>query len=140
MGMIEQLETPHDDVFAYAVTGRITEEDFTAIAEELEDALAQTETLHLVARMPEWPRFDLDVLDDDIGFYLKHRGRFGRAAVVTDSTPIRWVAQIEDALFGFDIRVFDSDEEAAAFAWAAGDSASLSRCGSSPHRGRAIRR
>lgn len=121
--MIEQVETPHDDVFAYAVTGRITEEDFTAIAAELEDALEQTETLHLVARMPEWPRFDLDVLDDDIGFYLKHRGRFGRAAVVTDSTPIRWVAQIEDALFGFDIRVFDGDAEAAAIAWAAGESA-----------------
>jgi len=121
--MIEQVETPQDDVFAYAVTGRITEEDFTAIAAELEDALEQTETLHLVARMPEWPRFDLDVLDDDIGFYLKHRGRFGRAAVVTDSTPIRWVAQIEDALFGFDIRVFDGDAEAAAIAWAAGESA-----------------
>jgi Protein of unknown function (DUF3478). len=121
--MIEQLETPYDDVFAYAVTGRVTADDFTAIAAELEAALAQTETLHLVARMPEWPRFDLEVLDDDIGFYLKHRGRFGRAAVVTDSTPIRWVAQIEDALFGFDIRVFDSEEEAAAVAWAAGESA-----------------
>jgi len=120
--MIEQIETPHDDVFAYAVTGRITEDEFTAIASELEAALEETETLHLVARMPEWPRFDLDVLDDDIGFYLKHRGRFGRAAVVTDSTPIRWVAQIEDALFGFDIRVFDSDAEAAAIAWAAGES------------------
>ena len=65
--MIEQIETPHDDVFAYAVTGRITEDEFTAIAAELEAALEETETLHLVARMPEWPRFDLDVLDDDIG-------------------------------------------------------------------------
>lgn len=112
-------EHPEEGWFEITVSGRVSREDFDAVAPRIERLLEKHDSLSMVEVLKEFDWFDADVLLPGMKFDLAHIRRFDRVAVVTESGWIGPLARVVGAVTPIRIRLFPPDDIEAARRWAA---------------------
>jgi hypothetical protein len=117
---IEQIPTNRPDLFAFAVTGKISETDMERMAATVEAGFDRFETIDMLITMPGYDGLELGAMFDKegLGAMLRSNAHVRRYAVV--GAPIWAKAMIN--LFGplSPVETKTFDEEGEAWAWVGG--------------------
>ncbi len=125
------LQTTNPNVVAYEVNGRLREKDIKAAVAELKPYLERDEKFSILARLKGFNGFDLTaVLDDDLA-RTKYRAisKIEKYAVVGASPWLRNLVELLSPVFWAKTRVFELDEEDAAWEWVGARQALLAEKG-----------
>lgn len=121
--MIQAIESS-DDVLAIKITGKLIRDELLGLIERLERSLEQREKTHIFVEIEDFSGIDVTALPDYLpraAAMLGKLRRFGRIAVVSDLTWIRWATKIESALLPhISYETFTGDERHRALAWVEG--------------------
>jgi len=121
--MIDYIDTA-DDVIALKITGRLEREELEQVNRFLEASLAARPKTHIYVEIEDYRGFDPAILPDYLPHafaMLKQLDRFGRVAVVSDQSWIRWATRLESALLPHvHYEVFEGAERHRALAWVEG--------------------
>lgn len=115
--MYEKLSRSDENVLGYEIREVLTEDQLDEILTELEKTIADHGSVRLLVSMPSMPYPDLKALDDDLGFWLRHRENIDRYAVVGESTLLEWCSNITDAVTEPDIEYFEQADIDDAWDW-----------------------
>lgn len=116
---IHFLQTTSENVFAYEIDGRVTEQDIKDAVEELKSKLSGSEKINILVRMKNFKGFDLAALLNDDLYRVKYRSlsQVERYAVVGAPTWMRNLLELIDPALKLKIQVFDAEDENAAWQW-----------------------
>jgi len=121
--MIEQL-TAKPGVIALRVTGHVARGDLDKCFDLLVESFANHPKVGLYVEVAGLTGFDTEALSQDFkrGWALLDKlDRFGRVAIVSDETWIRWLSRIESALLpGISYRTYKLAERQQALDWVQG--------------------
>ncbi len=125
--MIERIADVPDGVIAFRASGKITRDEYHLMIEPVRAAIEQGEQINfLFATDPGFSGLDLEALWEDVkaagSIGLRHRGAYGRFAVVTDKDWMRNAISAFGWISPGDLRVFDPDQLDQAKAWVGGQS------------------
>lgn len=115
--MIEFVTDSQAGVIEFTVDGRITREEYDAVAAEMEREITAHGKVNVVEIIRGFEGMEPVVWWRDIRWGFGHLTKFARAAVVTDSGWIGPVTKAVGALMPVDIRVFPMADVDAARAW-----------------------
>lgn len=122
--MLEFLQTA-DDVIGMRLGGHMSQSEIEQILGRIETALEANEKTHLYVEAESYKGFDTAGFAQQMSRGWKMIGkleRFGRVAVVSDTSWIRWAARIESALLpGISYETFTMDEREQALSWVKGE-------------------
>lgn len=124
---IHLIQTTNENVFAYEVDGPIREKDIETAVKGLNEAFEGKGKINVLARMRNWAGFDLAaVLSDDL-FKTKYKSlsKIDKYAVVGPKPWMRNFLELINSVVAPTIRVFDADEENAAWEWVGAQQALL---------------
>ncbi|SIO47487.1 SpoIIAA-like [Rhodovulum sp. ES.010] len=100
------------------VFGGLTVRDYEDAVPELEHAIdLATGALRLLIRLEDFRGWDISALWRDLKFDLKHRGDFGRIAVVGETSLEEWGTALSAPFAKAEMRFFPVAEEALARTW-----------------------
>lgn len=117
-GMFERLDDrTRGPVLGYRFGDRVTEEDFRTVAREMESIIDERGSVRLYLEFDGYPIPDLDVIDDDLKFWLDHRNDLERYAIVGEGRLLEWSAELGDRLTGVDVQFFAPDARDQAWTW-----------------------
>ncbi len=113
------LQTTNPNVVAYEVNGRLREKDIKAAVAELKPYLERDEKFNILARLKGFNGFDLTALLDDDLARVKYRAlsKVEKYAILGASPWLRNLIELISPAFSAKIRVFELDEENAAWEW-----------------------
>lgn len=118
--MLEVLPSP-DHVVAFRTSGHVDANDIERAIEAVEAALARQDRISIFAEI-EIAGMSPSAFARDVGYglgKLRELHRFPRAAVVTNQEWVRWIAQIEGAIFPqIEVKIFTPAQRDEALAWA----------------------
>lgn len=116
---IHFLQTTNDAVFAYEVTGRILEKDITRTVDELNRLYDSHEKINILAKMGKFSGFDITAFLNDNFVKAKFRSfsKVDKYAVIGAKPWMRNFLELVDPLFAVKIKVFDAEDEQAAWDW-----------------------
>lgn len=115
--MYEKLPQSEEDTLGYEIREVLTEEQLTEMLDEIEEAIAEHGSVRLLVYVPSVPYPDIKALDDDLGFWLRHREHIDRYAVVGDSPLLEWASRLTDRVSHPDVEHFGEDDLPEAWAW-----------------------
>jgi hypothetical protein len=124
---IHFLQTTNPNVFAYEVNGRVIEKDIEETVRELKSFFERTEKANILLRMKNFSGFDLSAFLNDDLYRVKFQAlsKVERYAVIGAPTWMRNFLEIIDPAFKLKIRVFDVEDENAAWEWVGASQALL---------------
>lgn len=116
---LELIETGDPDVLAYEINGRLEAVDLDAAAACFEPAIAGGRPLRVFGRIRRFDGFDPAALLAEPYLRMKRDllGRVERYALVGAPVWMRAAALVFAPMFGVELRFFEPDEEALAWAW-----------------------
>lgn len=121
--MIQLIPTA-EDVIAFKISGRLSRDELTRIADLVEPSLEAHEKTHVFVEVEDFTGFELSALDEYLprAFHMLSKlERFGRVAVVSDLRWVRWATKFESALLPhISYETFETAERARALAWVEG--------------------
>jgi hypothetical protein len=115
--MIEQLQSDSPKVLGFKMSGKLHDEDYQHFVPLVDDAIAQSGKVRLLAQFQDFHGWDLHALWDDIKFSTTHCTKIERIALVGDKKWEKWMAQVCKPFTMAKIRYFDTAEIDAARAW-----------------------
>lgn len=122
--MLTQL-IAENDVLALSVGGRIEKPDIENAFRLLDEAFDRSAKVHVFVEVLGLKGIAPDALLADLGRafgYLARLKQFGRIAVVTDQSWVRFATRIESALLPFvSYEVYQADQRDHALAWVKGE-------------------
>jgi len=121
------LQTTNENVFAYEVNGRLRERDIKAAVAEMKPFLEREGKFNVLARMKDFGGFDLlAALDDDlVKTKYKALSKVDKYAIVGAGPWMRNFLELISGWFSAEIRLFDLEEEQAAWEWVGAEQALL---------------
>lgn len=124
---IHFIKTTSDNVFAYEINGRITQQDISAATREMKDAFDRPDKVNVLLHVKNWQGFDLSaVVDDDLAkMKYKAMSKVDRYAVIGAPAWMRNLLELIDPLFSVNIKIFEPGEEEAAWNWVGANQALL---------------
>jgi hypothetical protein len=121
--MIEFIDSA-DDVIALKVSGKLMRDELEEVTARLERSFADHAKTHVYVEIEDYRGFELAALPDYLPHafaMMKRLDRFGRVAVVSDQSWIRWATRLESALLPhISYEVFEGAERHRALAWVEG--------------------
>lgn len=114
--MLRKLPESTENVLGYEAKDKITEEEFTAFAEEFEAAIERHGKARLLVYIPELPILTPSALWEDLKL-IRCRNDIERYAVVSDSSVLEWTSKLADALSTGEVRQFDTSQYEDAWRW-----------------------
>lgn len=117
MKMYVKLSRSDDNVLGYEVREVLTEDQLDEILTEIEETVADYGSVRLLVSMPSVPYPDVNALDDDLGFWLRHSENIDRYAVVGESPLLEWSSNIADRVSEPDIEYFEQTDIDDAWNW-----------------------
>ncbi len=114
--MLKKLPESTENVLGYEAEDKITEEEFTAFAEEFEAAIERHGKARLLVYMPELPILTPSALWEDLKL-IRYRNDIERYAVVSDSSVLEGTSKLADALSTGEVRQFDTSQYEDAWRW-----------------------
>lgn len=115
--MYENLDESEGTVQGYEIRDEISEEEIEELLYELEEVIHEEGEVRVLVHVPTFPSFEVEALDEDLGFWFLHGDDIERYAVVGDSKLMEWVVALEDRFVDIDIRYFDGEEIDDAWEW-----------------------
>ncbi|MBR0553464.1 STAS/SEC14 domain-containing protein [Stakelama marina] len=122
--MIDFVTDSQAGVIEFTVDGRISREQYDAVAAEIESQIAQHGKVNIVEIIRDFEGMEPSLWWRDIRWGFDHLSQLSRTAVVTDSGWIGPVSKAVGALMPVDIRVFPMRDLDAARLWVREDRAS----------------
>jgi SpoIIAA-like len=122
--MIEQVADLPAGVLGFRASGKITRDEYREIMTPIYASLERGEKLNIYFELAsDFDGLDLGALWEDMkaagSVGLKHRAAWQQMALVTDNTWIKHAAAVAGPLAPGELRLFPTDEKAAAKKWIA---------------------
>jgi len=116
---IHFLHTTNPNVFAYEVNGRVRAKDVKAVVKEFKPYFEREGKVNVLAKLSGFSGFDLLAMMEDelISTKFKSLSKVEKYAVVGAKPWMRNLMELVYPLTSVKLRVFDKDEEAAAWDW-----------------------
>lgn len=114
--MLRKLPESTANILGYVAGDKITEEEFSAFAEEFEAAISRHGKARLLVYMPELPKVAPGALWEDLKL-IRYRNNIERYAIVSDSSVMEWSSKLADALSSGEVRQFDTSHYDDAWRW-----------------------
>jgi len=114
--MLQKLPQSEGNVVGYAVQGKLREEDYELLDNDIRTLTQQYDQIRLLLDLKGMSGYDLNALDDDLRM-TRYLDNFERMAIVSDNRLFDWMAAATDAVTGLDVRHFEVDEEQLAWNW-----------------------
>ncbi|HKB37913.1 MAG TPA: STAS/SEC14 domain-containing protein [Gemmataceae bacterium] len=115
--MIEQLPSASPKVLGFKMSGKLHDEDYKQFVPMVDDAIAKSGKVRILAQFHDFQGWDLHALWDDIKFSTTHCTKIERIALVGDKTWEKWMAKVCKPFTMAKVRYFDASEIDAAKAW-----------------------
>lgn len=116
--MIEIEHHRHDDSILIRVTGTVSRKDVDYAVPEIEHALGLADgPLRVMIRLEDFEGWEIGGLWQELKFEMKHRGEFGRVAVIGEGLLEQWGAMLAAPFAGAELRFFPGDREQEARDW-----------------------
>jgi len=124
---IHFLQTTNPNVFAYEVNGRVRTKDVKAVVNEFKSYLDREGKVNVLAKLTDFNGFDLFAMleDDLVKLKFKSLSKVDKYAVIGPKPWMRNLLELFYPLTSVKLRVFDKDEEAAAWEWVGAQQALL---------------
>src|SRR4051812_1867980 len=116
---IRFIQTSNPNVFAYEVTGRLRARDVKAAVDEFRPYLEREGKVNVLGRLSDFNGFDLlAALEDDlVKLKFKSFSKVDKYAIIGAKPWMRNLLELVSPLTKIHVRVFDKEEEAAAWEW-----------------------
>ncbi len=115
--MVEQLPSDSPQVIGFKLSGKLHDADYQQFVPWIDEAIAKSGKVRLLAYFHDFHGWDLHALWDDIKFSTTHCTKIERIALVGDKTWEKWMAKVCKPFTMAKIRYFDETEMEAARAW-----------------------
>lgn len=117
--MIEMLSGLPADTVGFKMSGKLHDEDYKQFVPLVDDAIARSGKVRILAQFHDFHGWDLHALWDDIKFSTTHCTKIERIALVGDKAWEKWMAQVCKPFTMAKIKYFDAAEIDAAKTWLA---------------------
>jgi len=124
---IRFLQTTNPNVFAYEINGRVRAKDVKAVVNEFKPYLEKEGKVNVLAKLSDFNGFDLFAMieEDLVKLKFKSLSKVDKYAVIGPKPWMRNLLELFYPLTSVKLRVFDQDEEAAAWEWVGAQQALL---------------
>lgn len=115
--MMLRLENSHGSVVGYSLSGEVSADEYTQVASELRDEIAEHGVVRVLFRLADLKVSSFfTALEDRFRFVRDNHEEVERGAIVTDDTaaPMLSTAASEAPV---EIRTYSSHDESRAWAW-----------------------
>ena len=121
------LQTTNPNVFAYEINGRVRSKDVKAVVNEFKPYLEKEGKVNVLAKLSDFNGFDLFAMieDDLVKLKFKSLSKVDKYAVIGPKPWMRNLLELFYPMTSVKLRVFDKDEEAAAWEWVGAQQALL---------------
>jgi hypothetical protein len=117
--MIEMLSGLSANAVGFKLSGKLHDEDYKKFVPLVDDAIAKSGKVRVLAQFHDFHGWDLHALWDDIKFSTTHCTKIERIALVGDKAWEKWMAAVCKPFTMAKIRYFDAAQMDAAKAWLA---------------------
>ena len=119
--MIEPIPLPLDNVVGFRVDGKISADDVSRIADEIEARLARHARLRVYAEVERFSGMSVEAFFKDLTFSIRHLRDFEREAIVSDAGWLEKLAFLGDRVLpNTQVRHFSKDRRDEALEWIIG--------------------
>lgn len=115
--MIQAFAQNHGAVLGFRLSGLLHTEDYEAFAPAIESAIERHGRLRLLLQFEDFHGWDAGALWSDLKFRAQHFTDIERIAFVGENRRDRAVAMLLRPLTTAELRYFDGDQLAEAWAW-----------------------
>ena len=115
--MIEQFPQGSEKVLGFKMSGKLHDDDYQQFVPLVDDAIARSGKVRLLALFHDFHGWDLHALWDDIKFSTTHCTKIKRIALVGDKTWEKWMATFCKPFTMAKVRYFDAADIDKAWAW-----------------------
>lgn len=125
MSSIQQIPTSRPDLYAFAVTGKITEADMERMAATVSAGFDRFDRIDMLITMPGYDGMELGAAFDKegLGAMLRSNKHVNRYAVVGAPAWAKAMINLMNPLTPVETKAFDGDAEGEAWAWVGGSRA-----------------
>jgi hypothetical protein len=117
--MIEMLSGLPGNTVGFKLSGKLHDEDYKHFVPLIDEAIAKSGKVRILAQFQDFHGWDVHALWDDIKFSTTHCTKIDRIALVGDKTWETWMAKVCKPFTLAKVRYFDAAELDAAKAWLA---------------------
>jgi hypothetical protein len=117
--MIEMLSGLPANTVGFKLSGQLTDEDYKRFVPLVDDAIAKSGKVRILAQFHDFHGWDLKALWDDIKFSTTHCTKIQRIALVGEKTWEKWMAKVCKPFTMATSKYFDAKELDAAKKWVA---------------------
>jgi len=107
----------NDNILAFKVTGKLTDNDYKQFLPTLEEAIRKSGPLSLYVEMQDFEGWEVKAAWDDLRFDLQHDDDFKRIAIIADQPFLHAAIKFVNFFSHIDMRFFNKDESAIAWDW-----------------------
>ncbi len=115
--MIQELPVDEKNIFAFRVSGRLTDDDYQQFLPRLDELIKAHGRISLLIELDDFRGWELKAAWDDLKYGLEHEDDFERIAIVGDKRWYGWFVKLAGAMSSTDIRYFNRDDLQAAWTW-----------------------
>lgn len=115
--MIELLHFDSPRVVGFKMSGKLHDADYQKFVPLVDDAIARSGKVRLLAQFHDFHGWDMHALWEDIKFSTTHCTKIERIAMVGDKTWEKWMASVCKPFTMARIRYFDATQIDAAKTW-----------------------
>ena len=116
--MIEIEHVRGEDVIVVRASGTLTAKNYEIAIPELEHAMELSDgPLRILMRLEDFQGWEIGALWRELEFDLKHRGDFGRIAVLGETALEKWGTTLSAPFAKAEMRFFPMDCEEDALDW-----------------------
>ena len=119
--MIEMLSGLSANAVGFKLSGKLHDEDYKKFVPLVDDAIAKSGKVRVLAQFHDFHGWDLHALWDDIKFSTTHCTKIERIALVGEKAWEKWMAAVCKPFTMAKIKYFDVSEIDAAKTWVAAD-------------------
>ncbi|MBL1320928.1 MAG: universal stress protein [Methylophaga sp.] len=119
--MFQAIPVQEDNIFAFKVMGKLTDEDYQKFLPELTSLIEQNGPISLLIELENFHGWDAKAAWDDFEFGKQHDQDFLRIAIVTENNWQKWLSKISGAFsntfFEMKVKTFVRDDFQNAWDW-----------------------
>ncbi|WP_277553264.1 STAS/SEC14 domain-containing protein [Halobaculum limi] len=104
-------------VLAVGFTDQVTEEDFQALSDEMDERVREHGSVRLYVEFDGIPRPELEALDDDLKLWRQFSDDIYRYAIVGEGRLLEWSTAVADLLTSVEVEFFEHDDRDEAWDW-----------------------
>ncbi len=115
--MFKEIPVDEGHVYAFKVSGKLTDADYQAFIPRVEEILQQETPISLLITLEDFEGWEAKAAWDDFKFGVKHQQDFARIAVLGENAMEHWMTMIGNAFVDTEVRYFDESQSQQALQW-----------------------